>query len=90
MPVISTLLRRQIDTAAYALVAVSEKLRPAFPELADVYRALGQGLDSSHLKFQGSHRLDFNLPAGCQISLSGTDFVTVAGPIALSLQVAGS
>ena len=87
MSVIPLLLRRQIGTASYELIAVAEKLRPAFPTLAEVYKALGQAIDSSQNKYENKHIISFELPANCQVTASGKSVTYWDGPVTISLLV---
>ena len=82
---ISPLLRRQIDTAAYELIAVAEKLQSTLPTLAQIYKALGQGIDSSHYKKnEGELYLGFDFPAGCDITVTGNATEMMSGPVRIS------
>lgn len=87
MSAIPPVLRRRIDSAACELSTIAEHLRKHSPALADVYRALGQGLDASHYKFQGGHCLFFDLPRGCRLSVDGQEVHEQDGPVKLSLRV---
>lgn len=84
---ISPTIRKEIDSAASALIAVAEKLKPTSPMLADVYKALGQGLDSSHYKNEGERHIHFELPAGCEIALMGKKSEFMSGPAQIGLTV---
>lgn len=83
MPVV---LRRRIDTVAFELMTLAEEVRETSPTLAEVYRAIGQGLDSSHYKLHGGHDLYFDLPAGCIVNVAGKTTHQVEGPAILSLR----
>jgi hypothetical protein len=84
---ISPLLRRQIDTIAYELIAVSEMLRPTSPALADVYLALGQGIESSHYQHDWERHLRFDFPQACELSISGNKPFQGNGPVSLRLGI---
>lgn len=87
MTQITPTLRKEIDSAASALIAVAEKLKPTSPMLADIYKALGQGLDSSHYQNEGERHLNFELPAGCEIALIGKKSEFTSGPALVRVTV---
>lgn len=84
---ISPTLRSRIDAVAVELIAVSKEMQDGSPTLAGVYKALGQGLDDSHRKMDGQHFLSLELPAGCDISMTGKVNEFTSGPAMIIIKV---
>lgn len=82
-------MRHQIDTVAIDLIESADRIRLVEPTLAKLYRAIGQGLDSSHRRFQGNYSLTFEIPEGCTVTLSKNKSFhhTSTGPVQLFISV---
>ena len=84
---ISPTLRKRIDAVVVELHDIANELQAGSPTLAGIYNAIGQGLDSSHRKKDGQHFLSFELPAGCDISMTGKVNEFTSGPERISIKV---
>ena len=92
MSSIPTPLRQRIDDAAAEMIAIAEKIRAIFPQLADLYDGLGRAIKSSHYKNKetGRNNIEFVLPADCCIVLSGDKSHYMAtGPVSVNIVVPG-
>ena len=79
--------RDEISSIVKQLHDVAKSVEPAEPELASIYRTIGDALDGSHYKFNDSHSLHFQFKTGCWLQLAGSDSCSMSGPATFTVKV---